>query len=282
MQLRVRVTGRPAPQGSHDVGANGHVMHSSKYLATWRRAVNRAVRAEYLRLGLTFADMPLIPAPRPVYVDITHYVTDDQCRAAGTDEPTGAPDYDKLLRASTDGLGDARAFTNDSQITDGATRKRRIAPGAAPGAYIIVSDEPLDGGPLEVGEISAMTTQYRIVLEEITDVDGERGIEVLAQATDTAEALADVWLPAIARKLGGTQPARARAEEADSFPQTPSTGAAEAPKRKRRTKAEIEADRLAEAAASANAPDDEDATSPEPAAAAMPGPEVPRFNPFAS
>lgn len=296
VQLHVRVTGRPAPQGSHDVGANGHVMHSSKYLETWRQAVNRAVRAEYLRQGLTLADMPLIPAPRAVHVDITHYVGPDQCRAASTEEPTGSPDYDKLLRATTDGLGMARAFTNDSQITRGVTEKIRARPGQAPGARIIISDAPIGAG-IEKEEIGEMA-EYRLVLEKlIDDTDGAREWETVVEVQDEQSSIAEFWLPAVGRKLGAV-PAAAPAPtnpEDDSYPQD--VPAEEAPKRRRRTKAEIEAARaavdvdkqaeqiLAQESATVLAAIAEHAPEHLPAAqasiAAGPAEDAPRFNPFA-
>lgn len=138
--LTVRVVGRPAPEGSHEIGNGGTVRHSSKYLSAWRAAVNRDVRSAYLRAGLTRDDMPLIPNPRPVYLTIVHYVLDEQCRATGTDAPVGKPDADKLERATIDGLEMARAFANDSQVVwcvHGKERPPRDEPG---GALIIISD----------------------------------------------------------------------------------------------------------------------------------------------
>lgn len=139
--LAVRVVGRPAPQGSHEEGAHGHLLHSSKYLQAWRAAVDRQTRETYVRLGLTRADMPLIPNPLPVWLSILHVVLDEQCRAVGTDEPTGVPDVDKLLRATIDGLGAARVFANDSQVKDVRTGKRRVVGHEPAGAEIIINNE---------------------------------------------------------------------------------------------------------------------------------------------
>lgn len=136
----MNVFGRPAPQGSHETGQHGHIMHSSNYLGAWRAAVNRDTRLAYIAAGLTRADMPVIPNPRPVFLSITHYVSPDQCRASATDDPTGVPDVDKLVRATIDGLGAARVFANDSQVTDLRTSKRRGQ--AASGALIIITDYP--------------------------------------------------------------------------------------------------------------------------------------------
>lgn len=117
-------------------------MHSSKYLDSWRACVNRDVRATYAQLRLTRADMPLIANPAPVWLSILHIVLDEQCRAAGTDEPTGIPDVDKLLRGTIDGLGAARVFANDSQVKDLRTGKRRAVGAEPAGAIIIISNEP--------------------------------------------------------------------------------------------------------------------------------------------
>jgi Holliday junction resolvase RusA-like endonuclease len=193
-ELAVTVLGRPAPEGSHELGANGHVMHSSKYLALWRFAVKRDTRKAFLAAGITPDDMPLIPYPRPVYLSITHYVLDEQCRAEGTDEPTGSPDADKLLRATIDGLGEARVFGNDSQVK--AFYSEKVRGNALAGAMIIISDKPL-------GEINTMTQQYRLSLELVgRDADGDRTWETIVEANGSAEELARFDLPGIAARLG--------------------------------------------------------------------------------
>lgn len=227
MRLGFRVTGRPAPQGSHELGANGYVMHSSKYLANWRAEVNRACREAYVEAGLTGADMPLIAYPRPVTLAIVHIVQDDQCGAEGTGEPTGTPDLDKLARATIDGLGEARAFKNDSQVVTLVTTKRRPChPNERPGAVITITDE------FEQGETTTVAFtpngRFRLVLEEIgTNEDGDRTWETVVEASDTAERLLANWLPAIAGTLGD-QPAPVTA---------PSTAADEPAKPRRGRKA---------------------------------------------
>lgn len=140
MRLTVWVPGRPAPQGSHEVGQHGRVMHSSHYLSAWRLAVNRAVREEYLARGLTRENMPLIPNPQGVSLWIGHCMLLEQCRAEGTDLPTGVPDLDKLVRATIDGLGVARVFANDSQVTFLAAWKIRHPLGQS-GAMITIDTQ---------------------------------------------------------------------------------------------------------------------------------------------
>lgn len=212
--LHVRVHGRPAPEGSHEVGANGYVMHSSNYLAAWRHAVNRDTRSAYLGAGVTGDDMPLIPHPRPVYLAVVHYLLDEQCRAEGTDEPTGTPDVDKLLRATIDGLAEARVFGNDSQVKSVVTSKVR---GVLPGAEILISDAPIGRVIRDQGE---NMDEYRIVLERVIgrDESGFPATVTVVEATDTAEALGEIYLPAIVRRLGGTVPVTAPAAEPDAKP----------------------------------------------------------------
>lgn len=254
MELHVRVYGRPAPQGSHETGANGRLLDSSKYLAKWREKVNFAVRRAYLDAGIGPADMPLFPAPRPVYVMITHYVMPEQCRAAGTDDPTGRPDFDKLLRATVDGLGDARAFTEDSQITDAITGKTRA--GEA-GAEIIISDRLFWRVIREDEQVEQ--GQYRLTLEKVgTNEDGDRSWENVIEVTDSPDGIVNAWLPTVSMRLGGAGMLQSL-QVLPSIPDVPASNpisdaaqkmadALEAPKRKRRTKAEIAADEQAQAA----------------------------------
>lgn len=220
MRLSFRVTGRPAPQGSHEVGANGYVMHSSKYLTAWRTEVNRACREAYLAAGLTGDDMPLIDYPWPVHVFIVHVVEAEQCRAEGTDEPSGSPDLDKLARATIDGLGEARAFKNDSQVTTLVTSKRRPChPDERAGAVITITDE------IEQGEnmTSNFTPsgRYRLVLEEIgTDQSGDRTWETVVEASGTPDTLLGAFLPAIASTLGASPDQPTAPGEPEAAPKT--------------------------------------------------------------
>jgi Holliday junction resolvase RusA-like endonuclease len=199
VELRVRVLGRPAPQGSHEIGQNGYLMHSSNYLAAWRHAVNEATRRAYVTTGLTGADMPLVPNPRSVYLRIEHRVQNDQCRAAGTDDPTGVPDLDKLLRATIDGLAAARVFANDSQVVEVTTSKTRAG---EPGADIIISDRPLGKPAAEAREITTM--EYRLILERVhgRDEDGMVSTHTVFEMTDSQELIATAGLATVAAVLG--------------------------------------------------------------------------------
>jgi Holliday junction resolvase RusA-like endonuclease len=102
----------------------------------------------YANAGIYAAGLPVFRAGVPVIIErCTFYVRTDQCRAADTDEPTGKPDLDKLLRALLDALGGAkrqrehgRLFADDSQVTEiHQLSKVRMTSGKS-GAFIVVSD----------------------------------------------------------------------------------------------------------------------------------------------
>lgn len=148
MRLTIIVQGRPAPQGSHDLGSAGQFLDNSAYLKSWRAAVRRAAFYAYAGAGVRPEQLPLFPAGVPVIFDrLDFYVGDDQCRAAGTDEPIGKPDIDKLLRATLDALGGARdpknharLFADDSQVKRIRELGKERSRSGLTGAYIVVSD----------------------------------------------------------------------------------------------------------------------------------------------
>jgi Holliday junction resolvase RusA-like endonuclease len=139
--LTIRVVGRPAPQGSKDLGGAGQLIEKSPYLAAWRQAVKIAAFRTYAAAGIDPRDLPLYPAGAPVVIErLTFHMFASQ--------PTSPPDIDKLLRATLDALGGmadkgktARLFHDDSQVVEiRQLSKVRRAEGEAPGAVIIVSD----------------------------------------------------------------------------------------------------------------------------------------------
>jgi Holliday junction resolvase RusA-like endonuclease len=145
--LTILVSGRPAPQGSKSLGGAGQLLEQSAYLPAWRRAVKIGTYEAYRLHGIEPQRLPLFAAGVPVTVELcTFYVTADQCRADGTDEPVGTPDIDKLLRATLDALGgqqqgSARVFADDAQVwrIRDLTKERATAE-RPPGALIIISD----------------------------------------------------------------------------------------------------------------------------------------------
>ena len=105
-----------------------------------------AAFAAYKAAGIDPDQLPLFPAGTPVVVELcTFFVGPEQCRAAGTDEPTGTPDIDKLLRAVLDALGgqqkgSARLFADDSQVIRIRDLSKSRTDDGQTGVYMIVSD----------------------------------------------------------------------------------------------------------------------------------------------
>lgn len=148
MRLSITVVGRPAPQGSHDLGSAGQFLDSSPYLAAWRQAVKIAAFRSYSQVGYPPDALPVFGPGVPVIFErITFYLAHEQCRAEGTDAPIGKPDVDKLLRATLDALGGAhdprahaRLYADDSQVVEIRQLSKVRAPQGNPGALIIVTD----------------------------------------------------------------------------------------------------------------------------------------------
>lgn len=150
MILTIRAIGRPAPQGSKDLGAAGQVIESSPYLPAWRQCVRIATFRAYAAAMIDPLNLPVFAAGRPVTIErITFYLRrGEQGGAADAEYPVGDPDVDKLLRATLDALGGrtekaktARLFADDSQVIKIKDLGKEWAPTPeAAGALIIVSD----------------------------------------------------------------------------------------------------------------------------------------------
>lgn len=147
MRLRIRVFGRPAPQGSKERGPAGQLLESSRFLPAWRRQVVLATYEAYAAASVEPVRLPLYASGVPVTIELcTFIVQADQCRVADSDEPLAPPDVDKLLRSTLDALGGARRktarlYADDAQvwrIRDLA--KVRATVDQPAGAIIIVSD----------------------------------------------------------------------------------------------------------------------------------------------
>jgi Holliday junction resolvase RusA-like endonuclease len=149
VRLHIRVTGRPAPQGSKDIGAAGQLLESSAYLPAWRAAVKIGAYKAYAAAGIVTGELPVFTRERPVVIEqLTFLLETVQCRADGSELPIGKPDIDKLLRSTLDALGGARRertarlFEDDSQVVRiERLSKQRPRLGDRPGAIIIISDE---------------------------------------------------------------------------------------------------------------------------------------------
>ncbi len=145
MRLSIAAIGRPAPQGSKQLGGAGQLLEQSAYLPAWRAAVKIAAYEQYRLIGIDPSALPVFPAGTPVIVETcTFFVGPEQCRAEGTAEPVGTPDIDKLLRAVLDALGgqqsgSARCFADDSQVVE-IRGLRKVRATSQTGAMIVISD----------------------------------------------------------------------------------------------------------------------------------------------
>jgi len=153
VRLLISVSGRPAPQGSKRGGsAPGTMIEQSVYLPAWRRAVMLGALEAYREAGITPDQLPIFPRSQGVAFEVITFrvIRGEQCGAAGSDLPAGAPDIDKLLRSTLDALGgankgekNARLFADDSQVL-GIRCLQKVwateANGLGPGATIIVTD----------------------------------------------------------------------------------------------------------------------------------------------
>lgn len=145
MRLSIAAIGRPAPQGSKQLGGAGQLLEQSAYLPAWRQAVKIAAYETYQARGIDPSTLPIFAAGVPVIVEsCTFFVGPEQCRAEGTAEPVGTPDIDKLLRAVLDALGgqqkgSARVFADDSQVVE-IKGLRKVRATSQTGALIIISD----------------------------------------------------------------------------------------------------------------------------------------------
>jgi Holliday junction resolvase RusA-like endonuclease len=147
LRLTIAAIGRPAPQGSKQLGGAGQLLEQSAYLPAWRQAVKIAAYEEYKRRNINPSTLPVFGPGVPVTIEtLTFFVGPDQCRADGTDEPLGTPDIDKLLRAVLDALGgakgnhsSARCFADDSQVVE-IRRLSKVRATTQTGAMIVISD----------------------------------------------------------------------------------------------------------------------------------------------
>lgn len=143
MRLIIEAFGRPAPQGSKELGGAGQLRESSAYLPAWRTAVKIAAYNAYQRVGIDPHALPVFPAGTPLWIEhCVFYLDPAQGKA------TNKPDIDKLLRSTLDALGgaygkSARLFADDSQIVriDDLRKVAAPTPFVASGAYIVISDE---------------------------------------------------------------------------------------------------------------------------------------------
>jgi len=106
-ELYFTAFGDPAPQGSKQIGRNGHMFEASKKLKPWREAVADAVFRAFIATGddSQFTE--------PIVVTATFFLP--RKPSVKRLVPSVAPDLDKLCR----GLGDALSI-NAKVIADDA------------------------------------------------------------------------------------------------------------------------------------------------------------------
>ena len=143
--IAARVYGKPAPQGSkraYIVRAKGKrdrvaVTESSAAVKPWREAVAAAWREAGAHLSGAVAVEARFYLDRPR----GHYGTGrnaDRLRPSAPLYPTSAPDLDKLVRSTLDGLTTANAYEDDARVVDLTTRKRYATPEQPAGVHLIV------------------------------------------------------------------------------------------------------------------------------------------------
>jgi len=150
-ELRIRVVGTPAPQGSKRHVGNGVMVEMSKRVRPWRQdvaaAAEQVVRHEEWH------------PPRSVQIEVTfwfrrpkhHYGTGrnaHQLRERAPEYHAQTPDLDKLVRATLDALKTAGAITDDCTVVRIAADKRWASAEQATGAQIRVIEFP----PIQQGE----------------------------------------------------------------------------------------------------------------------------------
>ena len=140
----IRVSGRPAPQGSKRHVGNGRMVEMSKAVGPWREAVRAETQLEMWTQGRAGS-----PLEGPVAVRLrfwltrpaSHYGTGRNkavVKPSAPRRPAGRPDVDKLARAVLDGLTMGGAFADDSQVVELQASKWYVADGDAAGCVITV------------------------------------------------------------------------------------------------------------------------------------------------
>lgn len=182
--LRIRVAGRPAPQGSKHYGAHGQMREASPYLPAWRAAVRNTAHRVLNEIGVPVADRPYIRGAivvrRLVFVMLPEQPLD------------GQPDLDKLARGVFDALTKAGVWEDDARVRRvELLDERHPHPGELPGCIIELesfqeTEQAMDG------------KLYRLVLEEV-ELNGGSPVTVGQVVGDAA--MVESVLPALARRL---------------------------------------------------------------------------------
>jgi Holliday junction resolvase RusA-like endonuclease len=128
--IQIIVTGEAAPQGSKKHVGRGIMVESSKKVKPWREAVERATVKETNGRRM-FAGAVSVEAC---------FTMRRPKRAKGREFPSVAPDLDKLLRSTFDGLTSSGVWEDDSRVVSVSASKVYPKQGkdalAVPGAVI--------------------------------------------------------------------------------------------------------------------------------------------------
>lgn len=139
----IYVEGRPAPQGSKKLGAQGQMLEQAgAALPAWRNAVKRACFQWYHDHEVSPGVLPLLAGP--VSVGISFYIT----ARVGINYP---PDLDKLTRATLDALKMGRLYEDDARVRRAYLTKDPADAGHPMGAFITCAQwtepAPIARGP---------------------------------------------------------------------------------------------------------------------------------------
>lgn len=129
--IHFHVDGTPAAKGSMRHIGGGRMIHMSKHLAAWGKAVTAAAKAA--------AGPEWEPYDGPLSIHADFYLPRPKTTKF-KDHPAGTPDLDKLERAIGDVLKTAGIFTDDARIVAWHAAKH-WAIGCEPGADITIYEK---------------------------------------------------------------------------------------------------------------------------------------------
>jgi Holliday junction resolvase RusA-like endonuclease len=151
MNIRLRIFGTPASQGSKRWLPNGRMIEADKKLKPWRAAVHEAV---YHDMKLDMGAIPPMEGPVAVRAMFLferprhHYRTGKNANLLRDGAPTyvtRTPDVDKCLRALLDPLTEMGVWKDDSQVVIAHAAKRYCNGDERPGAIVTIIDSWGDG-----------------------------------------------------------------------------------------------------------------------------------------